>query len=102
MLDGKSGEAVLVAAALTQGSARGSNLLRYSLDWKNVKPALTGEDLIGMGVPAGPAVGDALGRLRQARLDEQVGSEQEERRWVTELVAGEFAGASARETGAAR
>ena len=36
---------------------------------RHVKPSLGGRDLIQLGVPQGPAVGEMLARLRSARLD---------------------------------
>jgi tRNA nucleotidyltransferase (CCA-adding enzyme) len=56
--------------------------------WRYVKPALGGNDIISLGVPSGPRMGEFLRRLRAARLDGEVrGRRQEEalvRRWVGE------------------
>lgn len=49
-----------------------------------VKPALTGEDLVRMGVTPGPRIGEILNLLRNARLDGKVSSRKEE----AELVEG--------------
>ena len=54
------------------------NVLRY------VKPALSGEDLMRLGVPAGPRIKEMLNKLREARLDGKVSSKQDEER----LMAG--------------
>ncbi len=43
-----------------------------------VKPALTGDDLIRMGIPQGPQIREILDRLHEARLDGKVSSKQEE------------------------
>ena len=43
---------------------------------RHVNPALTGEDLIKLGVPKGPKIKEVLQRLREARLDGKI-DEQE-------------------------
>jgi len=45
-------------------------------------PSLNGNDLLALGVPAGPRVGQLLQELRDARLDGRITSEAEERAWV--------------------
>ena len=45
-------------------------------------PELTGGDLLGMGVTEGPAVGRLLRDLLYARLDGEVTTVDEERRFV--------------------
>ncbi|MBI4267011.1 MAG: CCA tRNA nucleotidyltransferase [Chloroflexi bacterium] len=45
---------------------------------RNVKPALTGNDLQEMGVKAGPRIKEILDLLREARLDGKVSNKQEE------------------------
>jgi tRNA nucleotidyltransferase (CCA-adding enzyme) len=49
-------------------------------------PSLNGTDLLTMGVPAGPRVGQLLQELRDARLDGHITSETEERAWVRRFV----------------
>lgn len=52
-----------------------------------VRPALTGDNLIAMGLEPGPLIGTILRALRDARLDMRVRTEQDERRLVGEVVA---------------
>lgn len=52
-----------------------------------VKPELSGDDLISMGLQPGPTLGRVLRTLRDARLDNLVKSEEDERRLVRELIA---------------
>jgi tRNA nucleotidyltransferase (CCA-adding enzyme) len=56
-----------------------------------VRPALRGEDVMALGVPPGPAVGQVLERLRDARLDGRVhgvdGEAAEVRMWLSEREA---------------
>lgn len=71
--------------------AADSNLAREQLrlyldELRNVRPTLTGEDLRAMGVPAGEAVGEVLGLLREALLEGHAHARDEEealvKRWV--------------------
>jgi len=43
--------------------------LRYVEEWRHVKPSLSGDDVIAMGVPEGPHVSRGLQLIRAARLD---------------------------------
>jgi hypothetical protein len=45
------------------------NLTLFLEELRHVKPSLGGRDLIEMGVPQGPAIGEMLVRLRSARLE---------------------------------
>ena len=47
----------------------GERVGRYLSEWWSVAPLLRGTDLLELGVPSGPAVGEALRALRRARLD---------------------------------
>jgi tRNA nucleotidyltransferase (CCA-adding enzyme) len=53
---------------------------------RDVRPALSGDDLVRLGVPRGPAIARALGALRDARIDGQLGDREAEtelvRRWI--------------------
>ena len=51
------------------------------------RDALTGRDLVGLGVPEGPGVGEILRKLLDARLDGTVASDEEERALAERLVA---------------
>ena len=50
-------------------------------------PHLTGDDLIALGIPPGPAIGEILTRLRAARLDGETESPEDERRLAQKLIA---------------
>ena len=54
----------------------------------NVRPELTGKDLINLGVPRGPDIGRVLNRLLEARLDGLTSSRKDEaalvKEWLTE------------------
>ena len=50
------------------------------------RPFLNGDDLIALGVPRGPMIGETLTRLRAARLDGETQSLEDERRLATKLA----------------
>ena len=54
------------------------NLNKYLETWRHVKPKTNGHDLIKRGLPAGPRFQQVLLRLREAWLDEEVKTENEE------------------------
>jgi len=64
-------------------------LLRYQTEWRLVEAELTGDDLKAMGLKPGPLFGRLLGALRDARLDGQVSTQEEEEALLTRLLAAE-------------
>ena len=76
------------AAALEAQHAIAPPLLRrdrlsaYLHDYRHVSPELNGDDLIRLGVPEGPVVGQLLHELRDARLDRKISSRFEEETFV--------------------
>ena len=64
------------------GSVAGDRMRRYLAELKHVRPELSGGDLIGLGLPEGPQVGEMLAELRRARLDGLLGSAEDEERYV--------------------
>ena len=57
----------------------------YQSRLKSVKPLLTGEYLIAMGVSPGPELGEMLTELHNAKLDGKVGTRAEEERFIRGL-----------------
>ncbi len=72
-------------AAMSRGRTR-DRLLDYLRRGRHIKPALRGDDLIALGVPRGPAVGDILRRLRAAKLDNEVRTRKQEEALVRRLI----------------
>jgi tRNA nucleotidyltransferase (CCA-adding enzyme) len=72
---GKASEAVRAARGhsgtdLALARALGAEWLdRYVSQWRDVRPSISGEDLLAAGVPQGPAVGRGLEAALEARLD---------------------------------
>ena len=77
LLDGLSPDA-LTAATILAPQVQAGYIRRYLDSWWSVAPILRGSDLLQLGVPAGPDVGDALRALRKARLDGITQSRQDE------------------------
>lgn len=79
-----------IAAGSFYARPQASQALRLFLTrLRYIKPVCRGSDLVAWGVPTGPALGEMLQRLRDARLDDEVSSKSEEedlvRRWLTAL-----------------
>ncbi len=89
LLDGLSPDTI-AAAALMPSLVVAEHARRYLAEWWSVAPRLRGSDLLELGVPAGPAVGEALRALRKARLDGETGSREDEesiaRQWAQETT----------------
>ena len=64
-----------------------NRLLRYQTDWCLVEPELTGRDLKDMGLKPAPLFGELLSLLREARLNEEVRTRDEEAALVREVLA---------------
>ena len=66
-----------------------ARLERYLRQWRFVTPTTTGDTLRAMGLPPGPAYGRILHRLRAARLDGEVTSDEQEQALLEALLEGE-------------
>jgi tRNA nucleotidyltransferase (CCA-adding enzyme) len=74
-------------AALSDDPTIRDRILDYLTNARHERPHLTGDDLLALGVPQGQQVGDILRRLRNARLDGEVASREEEERLARRLIA---------------
>ncbi len=87
LLDGLSPDALAAGTVLAPAPAS-DRIRMYLAEWWTVAPLLRGPDLLALGVPPGPAVGEALRALRRARLDGLTHSRQEEeqlaRQWAVQ------------------
>ena len=85
LLDGLAPDA-LRGAVMLAGEPVAIRITSYLSEWWSVAPRLRGNDLLALGVPAGPEMGEALRELRRARLDGETHSLQDEetlaRRWA--------------------
>lgn len=78
----------LWAFAAVEGGPVRERCLDFLERARHLKPALRGDDVIALGVPRGPEVGDVLRRLRVARLDGEVKTRLDEEHFVRGLLAG--------------
>jgi tRNA nucleotidyltransferase (CCA-adding enzyme) len=69
---------------MTSGTAR-DRFLDYLRRGRSLRPILRGDDIIALGVPRGPAVGEMLARLRAAKLDGEVRTRNQEETLVRRL-----------------
>jgi tRNA nucleotidyltransferase (CCA-adding enzyme) len=70
-----------------EGTAAARHIRAYIETWRHVRPELRGDDLIALGVPPGPAVGQLLTRLRMARLDGLARSRADEIALIQEAIS---------------
>ena len=63
---------------------------RYAAELRHVRLEITGDDLIGEGIPEGPAIGDALKAALSGKLDGEVSGRNEELRVALAVARGEI------------
>jgi tRNA nucleotidyltransferase (CCA-adding enzyme) len=80
-------ESLLLAMALTKYDDRKREVSRYLLEYRNVKPEITGGDLKAMGLAPGPAYSSILNELLMRRLKGQVATRQDEEDYVRAEMA---------------
>ncbi len=84
-LAGLAGEELLLLAAEGGALAR-SWVRRYLLELRPLTLGVRGADLLKAGAPPGPAIGRALAATRAARLDGEIGPEEELRHALARLA----------------
>ena len=74
----------LLAASwlVTETPAIQEQLTRYWTEWRHVKPELTGEDLKRLGLKPGPLYRQIFAALREARLNGEIHTREEEEEFV--------------------
>ena len=78
-------EALLFMMAATSRENTRRKVAEFITTYRHVRPSLRGNDLIDMGYEPGPLFHKILETIRDARLDGQVKTADEEKRLVTEL-----------------
>jgi tRNA nucleotidyltransferase (CCA-adding enzyme) len=63
---------------------------RYAAELRYVRLEITGDDLIGEGIPEGPAIGDGLKAALSGKLDGEVSGRDEELRVALAVARGEI------------
>jgi tRNA nucleotidyltransferase (CCA-adding enzyme) len=84
-----AGPAILVAWVASDSALVHEHLTRYWEVYRHVRPEMTGDDLKAMGLRPGPLYGRILSALRDARLDEQITSLEEEQQMARVIVHGQ-------------
>ena len=79
-------QALTVALAFAEPLAA-ERIRRYLTEWRDLRPRVNGTFLLQSGVPAGPAIGEALRALRKARLDGETHSVEDEQRIAQEWAS---------------
>lgn len=87
LVQGFSPAAMLAVSRVTITPEAGRVLKSYLDELRHVAPYLKGGDLLALGVPSGPLVGQILGQLREAKLDRRVATSAQEKRLVKQLLA---------------
>lgn len=87
-LSGLAQESILAWSALAPDQTSRGLLLSFLMKWQLVKPHLTGDDLLELGVHQGPKIGELLQELLNARLDDVVVTRGDEEALVKERLAG--------------
>ncbi len=91
-LEGLTDTGLVAAWAIAPSHPARSQIVRYVMEWRNVRQTITGDDLRAMGMNPSPAYGRLLGRLRNAWLDGEVACAAEERNLAERLIAEGWAG----------
>jgi len=86
LLAGYSPEAVQANVLATASKRAKERLELYLNKLRHVKPSLNGDDLLALGVRPGPRMGQILQALQDARLDNKVDNEQQEKALVEEWL----------------
>ena len=81
-------ESIVAGALACESETDCSNIEMYLNQLRYVNPALDGTDLQRLGVAPGPSVGRMLDTLRDAKLDGQVNTTEEEEALVRRLLGG--------------
>ena len=85
---GLATESILAWSALAPDQTSRGLLLSFLMKWHSVKPHLTGDDLLVLGVPQGPQIGELLKELLTARLDDVVVTRGDEEALVKDRLTG--------------
>jgi tRNA nucleotidyltransferase (CCA-adding enzyme) len=85
LLHGYSSTAIQANATVSESPTISRNLILYLDKLRYVKPLLKGKDLINMGVPSGPKIGEILDALLKAKLNGEVRTRKDEEKIVNHL-----------------
>ena len=87
LLEGLDPESIAASTRFSQDVQLATKLRRYLDEWRLVRTALTGDDLMAMGLTPGVKIGEVLQELHSAKLDGLITSETEERAMVNQIIS---------------
>ncbi len=85
LLDGYPPASIEAFALVTERKLAAGRARRYLDRWRQMKTLLDGHDVVALGVPRGPRVGEALSCLRDARVDGEVKTRKDEEALVRKM-----------------
>jgi len=88
VLAGYPRRVLLTAYVAIENSLMRDLIHRYAHRWAKVGTSVTGNDLREMGLEPGPVYKELLNELLHARLDGRIDSDEEERAYLQQLLAG--------------
>jgi len=88
LLDGRAETAIAAVARIIGPGLVAQRIDQYLSVLRQVNPILDGGSILAMGASEGPLVGHILRKLRAAKLDHLVESEEDELRLVGRILAG--------------
>ena len=86
LLDSISYSVLQTGKILTGNPVFLSRLALFTDTLMSVSPFLSGDDLLSLGVPEGPIIGNILGLLREQKLDGKITTEIDERKFVSSYL----------------
>ncbi|PKB70770.1 MAG: hypothetical protein BZY87_09640 [SAR202 cluster bacterium Io17-Chloro-G6] len=86
-LDGLDPAAIAASVRLFEDSQVAGRLRQYLAEWRLIVAEMTGNDLLAVGVPAGPEVGRVLRELTLAKQDGLLQNADEERALVNQIIS---------------
>ena len=86
LLDSISYSVLQTGKILTDNPVFLSRLALFTDTLMSVSPFLSGDDLLSLGVPEGPIIGNILGLLREQKLDGKITTEIDERKFVSSYL----------------
>ena len=86
LLDSISYSVLQTGKILTDNPVFLSRLALFTDTLMSVSPFLSGDDLLSLGVPEGPIIGNILGLLREQKLDGKITTEIDERNFVSSYL----------------
>jgi tRNA nucleotidyltransferase (CCA-adding enzyme) len=79
--------ALYAAFLAVDDSTQKALLKRYNSEWRELRPITTGHDLRQRGLPPGPQYQRVLDQLRNAWLDDEIHTQEEELRYLENLLS---------------